>query len=327
MNTTSPNKTLPEKLGTRFAKSNNKLINRIGNSLLRDKAYPTSYLIRKGAGFAYRMLVSGYHLRKCTSVGKKPRLENKPYLVNNGEIHIGDYVNICSRGVGCDLVSYPGGKLEIGDNVFINFGTTINAQKHVKIGDGVKIGPYCMIHDTDFHIQGDDFTNPEGVPVIIEKGAWLGSRVILMKGSVIGEGSIIAAGSVVSGIIPPNVVAGGMPAKVLKKVNQAKKESNIKDTDVVPDWVEVQINALIAKKFGIKEQNVRPGLNFMEIPGWSAQRHMELIDEIETSFSVKAELNDRVKLGSVLRLYNWVRRQLPQTQTSEDKTRGTGYAV
>jgi acetyltransferase-like isoleucine patch superfamily enzyme len=54
--------------------------------------------------------------------------------------------------------------------------------------------------------------------VTIKRGAWITINVTILPGVTIGENSIIAAGSVVTKDIPPGVIAGGMPAKVLKKL-------------------------------------------------------------------------------------------------------------
>lgn len=53
--------------------------------------------------------------------------------------------------------------------------------------------------------------------VIIEEDVWCGANVTILKGVTIGRGCIIAAGAVVTKSIPPYSIAGGVPAKVIKK--------------------------------------------------------------------------------------------------------------
>ena len=80
-----------------------------------------------------------------------------------------------------------------------------------------------MIADTDFH-EVDQIprrhlpipTPSERDAVSIGDDVFIGARSIVLKGSSIGNGSVIAAGSVVTGDIPAGVVAGGVPAKVLR---------------------------------------------------------------------------------------------------------------
>jgi acetyltransferase-like isoleucine patch superfamily enzyme len=53
--------------------------------------------------------------------------------------------------------------------------------------------------------------------VEIGDGVWLAARVTVLPGSRIGAGAVIAAGSVVAGDIPAGNVAGGIPARILRK--------------------------------------------------------------------------------------------------------------
>jgi len=53
-------------------------------------------------------------------------------------------------------------------------------------------------------------------PVIIEDNVWIGEGVAIMPNLTIGKNSIIGANSVVTSTIPPNSVAAGIPARVIK---------------------------------------------------------------------------------------------------------------
>jgi putative colanic acid biosynthesis acetyltransferase WcaF len=52
-------------------------------------------------------------------------------------------------------------------------------------------------------------------PIVIESAAWVGARAIVLPGVTIGRGAVVAAGSVVSRDVPPGVVAGGAPCRVI----------------------------------------------------------------------------------------------------------------
>jgi acetyltransferase-like isoleucine patch superfamily enzyme len=70
--------------------------------------------------------------------------------------------------------------------------------------------------DNDYH-QVEDRTKPgTSAPIILEKNVWLGVRVVVLKGVRIGENSVIGANSVVSRDIPPNCLAGGVPARIIR---------------------------------------------------------------------------------------------------------------
>ncbi|MCZ2083871.1 MAG: sugar O-acetyltransferase, partial [Flavobacteriales bacterium] len=53
----------------------------------------------------------------------------------------------------------------------------------------------------------------------IKKNAWIGANVTILQGVTIGENSVVAAGAVVSKDVPDNTIVGGIPAKILKKIN------------------------------------------------------------------------------------------------------------
>jgi acetyltransferase-like isoleucine patch superfamily enzyme len=70
----------------------------------------------------------------------------------------------------------------------------------------------------------DDFSKVIAKPVVIGKNVFITSRCIILGGVTIGDNSVIAAGSVVTKDIPPNCLAGGNPAKVIKYYSQTKEE-------------------------------------------------------------------------------------------------------
>jgi galactoside O-acetyltransferase len=54
-------------------------------------------------------------------------------------------------------------------------------------------------------------------PVEIERGAWLGTQCIVLKGVTVGEEAVVGAGSVVTKDVPPGSVVAGNPAKVIRE--------------------------------------------------------------------------------------------------------------
>jgi len=57
-----------------------------------------------------------------------------------------------------------------------------------------------------------------GAPIVIEDNVWIGTRAIILKGVTIGEGSVVGAGAVVTRSVPPGVLVGGVPARVIREV-------------------------------------------------------------------------------------------------------------
>jgi len=170
---------------------------------------------------------------KGVEIGKTVALYGFPRVnrTNGGKIIIGNNVALCSTCEGNPLgvnhrvilsVIYPESEIVIGNDTGIS-GTTICAAKSVKIGSNCLIGANVTITDCDFHSvkpEGRRYnTNVEDIgcaSVVVEDNVWLGMNVIVLKGVVVGQNSVVAAGSVVTKSIPPNCIAGGNPAKVLK---------------------------------------------------------------------------------------------------------------
>lgn len=117
-----------------------------------------------------------------------------------------------------------GANITIGNDVGIS-GASICAMSNVQIGNEVMLGVNVQISDTDFHPikpEGRRFNKqPEDIgtaATTIEDNVWVGANSIVLKGVTIGKNSIIGAGSIVSSSIPPNCIAAGVPAKVIKRL-------------------------------------------------------------------------------------------------------------
>lgn len=106
-----------------------------------------------------------------------------------------------------------GARVHIGPNCGFS-GTVIGCASEIVLGENVRCGANTLITDTDWH--PDDPRSGPDAPVEIGNGVWLGINVTVLKGVTIGENTLIGAGSVVTRSLPANVVAGGIPAKVLR---------------------------------------------------------------------------------------------------------------
>lgn len=134
---------------------------------------------------------------------------------------IWNFVNIYGNvmiGRNCMIGTF----VEIQDSVSIGFQTKISS--HSFICSNVKIGSNCFIgHGVKF--CNDNFE--EGVihynkedwgSVTVENNVNIGSGSTILSNVTIGENSVIGAGSVVTKSIPPNSIAYGNPAKVVRKI-------------------------------------------------------------------------------------------------------------
>jgi len=165
-------------------------------------------------------------LRGCREVGYGTRLFGRCRVSGGEGIRIGERLLMIAGTAPVELSAHEGGRLEIGARVFINYGSSISAHTLVRIGDDCKIGQHAIILDCDYHELDDPLHyggHGESLPVVLEQGVWLGARVTVLKGVTIGRSSVIAAGSVVTRDIPPCVLAGGMPARVLRPLEFTKR--------------------------------------------------------------------------------------------------------
>ena len=164
-------------------------------------------------------------LRRCTSLGPLVQVYGRVIVDNGGAIHLGRRVRLRGVHVPVELAALPGGELRIGDNVFINGGTSICAQKSVTIGDNCLIGNYTLIMDTDFHAVGDHAQWPDARPVVIEDDVWLAVRVTVLKGVTIGRGAVVAAGAVVTKNVEPYTLVGGVPARLIRRIESPQEQT------------------------------------------------------------------------------------------------------
>lgn len=101
--------------------------------------------------------------------------------------------------------------LELGKKTDIGAFTYINAKYGVKIEDNVQVGSHCSIY------SWSTIDNKKG-KVTLKKNAKVGSHSMIMPGVTIGENSIVGAFSFVNKDIPENVVAYGIPVKIVRTV-------------------------------------------------------------------------------------------------------------
>ena len=116
-----------------------------------------------------------------------------------------------------------GALIKIGNGTCVNNNfVAISEHKSITIGENVLIGTFVEIYDSNFHglePERRNISSPEEASeVVVEANVFIGSNVRILKGVTIGRGSVIANGSIVTKSIPPGVVAGGNPAKVLKQL-------------------------------------------------------------------------------------------------------------
>lgn len=149
-------------------------------------------------------------------------------VVNPSAIHvgrdtlIGKYATL-SVGYGPTQEVLPARGLVVGERCVLGARITITAHESIAIGDDVWFGQDVFISDASH-----GYTDPEvpvglqfGVhqPVSIGSGSWIGHGAMILPGTTIGRNVVVAAGSVVRGDVPDHAVVGGVPAKLIRRLD------------------------------------------------------------------------------------------------------------
>jgi maltose O-acetyltransferase len=113
-----------------------------------------------------------------------------------------------------------GYNIHIGENFYANFECVILDVCEVRIGDNCFIAPGVHIYTATHplnpfeRISGAEY----GKPVTIGNNVWIGGRAVINPGVKIGNNVVVASGAVITKDVPDNVVVGGNPATVIRKI-------------------------------------------------------------------------------------------------------------
>lgn len=118
-----------------------------------------------------------------------------------------------------------GFNIAIGAKFYANFDCIILDGGEVTIGDNVLFGPRVGIYTSNHAIDADE--RAAGAcyarPVAIGNRVWVGGGVNINQGVTIGDNAIIGSGSVVTKDVPPNVIAAGVPCRVIRSITAADR--------------------------------------------------------------------------------------------------------
>lgn len=123
---------------------------------------------------------------------------------------------------------------KVGKYFYANFNFTVLDVCPVTIGDNVFIGPNVSIFtpkhplcfaDRNLYVSEKGYVTDKeyGAPVSIGDNCWLAGNVTIAAGAKIGSGCVIGAGSVVTGTIPDNSLAYGVPCRAVRQITEADR--------------------------------------------------------------------------------------------------------
>ncbi len=218
-----------------------KLVSRVkGETFILDERIPVTYLLgtffNRGLMLLYGMLRFRTKRKIFLHHSAVVKCKHKIQLEGNLSIDRNCYVDALSLdgikfgnnvSIGKNTTIECTGTLKnigkgliVGNNVGLGTHGFFGCAGGVEIGDDTIFGNYVSIHSENHNFSNKDIpirlqgVNRKGVT--IGRDCWIGAKATILDGTVIGDGCIVAAGAVVRGVIPPNSIIGGVPAKIIK---------------------------------------------------------------------------------------------------------------
>jgi acetyltransferase-like isoleucine patch superfamily enzyme len=164
--------------------------------------------------FYIKLFRARVEINNLSYIGRNVKIITKESgrIVCKGKVRFDSFTELESKG-----------EITIGNHFVLNPYSRIVAHKKIEIGDNVVIARFVSILDHDHAFKSEDgnfeFNGYNFAPIKIGNNVWIGDKVTILKGVTIGDNVVIAANAVVTKDIPSNVIAGGIPARVLKEIN------------------------------------------------------------------------------------------------------------
>ncbi|MDR0886977.1 MAG: sugar O-acetyltransferase [Clostridiales Family XIII bacterium] len=121
--------------------------------------------------------------------------------------------------------------VHFGSGIYCNSNLTLVDDADIYVGDDCMISPNVVITTSGHPIlpilRENNYVY--NIPVTIGKNVWIGSGVQILPGVTIGDNSVIGAGSVVTNNIPANVIAFGVPCRVVREIGEKDRQYYYKE--------------------------------------------------------------------------------------------------
>jgi acetyltransferase-like isoleucine patch superfamily enzyme len=111
--------------------------------------------------------------------------------------------------------------VSFGEDVVVTGPLHLDIGATISVGNNVYLGHDVALLTVDHRIGAFDrrCSTPEHGPIVVGDGAWLAARVTVLPGVTIGAGAVVAAGAVVTKDVADNVLAAGVPARVIRALS------------------------------------------------------------------------------------------------------------
>lgn len=146
---------------------------------------------------------------------------------SNAEIVVGNSTRIMRNSYICTYVSNArqGEGIYIGNKCWVGINSVLSSgQGGIFVGDNVLIGPNVTIVSGEHNFNDYQLPSIEqeysGNPIFIHENVWIGANAVIVGGVTIGRHAVVAAGAVVTKDVESYTVAGGVPAKLVKRIDK-----------------------------------------------------------------------------------------------------------
>lgn len=114
----------------------------------------------------------------------------------------------------------------VGDYFFANHNCQLLDGAKITFGNHVFVAPNCVFSTAEHAIDAQQRISglEVALPITVGDNVWIGANTVVLGGVTIGENTVIGAGSVVTKDIPANVIAVGVPCRVMRPITEADKE-------------------------------------------------------------------------------------------------------
>ena len=181
--------------------------------VIRHRAWTPWYLVRYWRFALFKLRNPHVVTEGFVFLGRNVTLEARR---GYGRLIIGRWVHI---GSGNSIRCHEG-TLRIGDKCVFGKDNTVNGYLDIEFGAATIVADWVYVCDFDHAF--DDVTVPikdQGIvksPVRIGNDVWLGTKVVVTRGTDLGDHCVVAAAAVARGVYPPKSVVAGIPGKVVK---------------------------------------------------------------------------------------------------------------
>ena len=188
------------------------------------RGYFKKFYLKKSKGFIFGGKNVKIQYGFLIKAGRSLILEDNVILnaLSYNGILLGDNVTIAKNTIlQCTgVIAKKGVGIKIGNNSAIGAQSYLGGQGGIEIGDDVIMGPGIKIFSENHNYSDDSVEirrqGETRIGVKIKNNCWIGAGTIILDGVEIGEGCVIAAGSVVTKSVSANLIAAGIPAKIIK---------------------------------------------------------------------------------------------------------------